>query len=1160
MKKILLVSATILIGLNTLSAQDSWVNNVIGGFNNTNNTQSKGLNVFNNRLYAATGPDSGYVYRTSTGQKNSWQKVFSQPGVSSVNAINSTSSNFYVSGYYNYNSIYPDTTIIYRSSDGSTNWTPYFKFSGSANFIIPFKGIGTVDSIYVIKNGVNGSEIWKNDQLNLSNSWAQTNFVNNGYFTITSNCIHNSKLYIGTSQSAPLYKPTLWSSADGNNWTQESTIILDTTQFSSTSISAMVSFNNELYIGTESYNGAQIWETTDFIAWNLVATYPNFGKITSLQVISNKLCATLQGKYIGTGIFSPAAIVRDASTYPYTYSMNNGFGVQGLDGANGSTIQFGNNIYYSCDYQFMSSPPIIRGPNSLSSGSQIWKLCLTSPPSISLGADKTICSGIPYTFDAGNSGIGYVWTDLAFNQTLDTTQTLTVSYPGSYAVTVLSANGCEVVDTVSLKNIPSPSNSGNFYDRGSLLCKGDTVQLPVTANSNLRTTGPTFQSNLKVPFSSLESVADTLMVNIAPDEWAGDAIISVTIDSIVDINNNGLQLTLKPPFGAPITLSNYAYGNNYVGTTFIRGGGPIYNGIAPYTGSFGPVDSLYNLSGSTNGIWILQLTDTYGNNYGYLKGWSLKFSQRDTVVTYSWAPTNGLLMPSNAPNLLASPQSSTTYTLTVTNQIGCSSHDSALVEIPRLQINSHLPHICFNGSDSLSASIVGLSNFGQPSPPGYHWSNNAGLNDSLAFGLTVTPINTTIYYVADTLSTGCPIQDTTVVYVSPQITADAGAVQKICLGDTALISASAIGGTSPYTYSWYDGSTTNTGQTINVSPAAATYTYSLTVTDNWACSAGSSTTLTVIQSTDIYGHVDSLGFNSITNGEVVIYKYQSYLTRFDSINAVQLDANGNYHFSNINNGTYLIEVFPNITSYQTSVPTYFGNTFLWTTASTISHDCSVNDTANISAIFTLPNSGPGSLGGIIREGFGFVARQEGDPIPGLDVKLGKNPGGQIMASTQTDGNGYYSFGNLALNTEYVIYADVPGLGRDSSYTITLDATNPSFDSLNYLVDSTTIYIVPTSSTGINNIASDVTSHFSIYPNPFKGNTSIEYNISKESDVTIEVINVLGVKIKSLVNSRQLAGNHKFNLNNQNIQLSSGVYFITLNIDGKESTQRIVVIE
>jgi len=235
-------------------------------------------------------------------------------------------------------------------------------------------------------------------------------------------------------------------------------------------------------------------------------------------------------------------------------------------------------------------------------------------------------------------------------------------------------------------------------------------------------------------------------------------------------------------------------------------------------------------------------------------------------------------------------------------------------------------------------------------------------------------------------------------------------------------------------------------------------------------------------------------------------------------------------------------------------------------ATVIVHDCSMTDTANIAMVeVTALVSGPGSVGGIIQEGISF-GRQEGDPIPGLDVKLGKNPGGStnIVASTQTDADGYYYFDNLPLNSvvggSYIVYADIPGLGMTASYDVILDPTNPTYDSLNYAVDSTSIYPTYSITVGISNPAIAKENKFKVFPNPFKGNASIEYNIFIEADVTLEVMNVLGVKIKSLVNSRQSAGNHKCSLSTQNNNLSSGVYFITLTIDEKPSTQRIVVME
>ena len=55
----------------------------------------------------------------------------------------------------------------------------------------------------------------------------------------------------------------------------------------------------------------------------------------------------------------------------------------------------------------------------------------------------------------------------------------------------------------------------------------------------------------------------------------------------------------------------------------------------------------------------------------------------------------------------------------------------------------------------------------------------------------------------------------------------------------------------------------------------------------------------------------------------------------------------------------------------------------------------------------------------------------GDPIPGVDVKLGKNPGGSIVASSQTDSQGNFHFDKLPAGN-YTL--KLPGL-PDQSFTV-----------------------------------------------------------------------------------------------------------------------------
>ncbi len=64
-----------------------------------------------------------------------------------------------------------------------------------------------------------------------------------------------------------------------------------------------------------------------------------------------------------------------------------------------------------------------------------------------------------------------------------------------------------------------------------------------------------------------------------------------------------------------------------------------------------------------------------------------------------------------------------------------------------------------------------------------------------------------------------------------------------------------------------------------------------------------------------------------------------------------------------------------------------------------------------------------------------------------------------------------------------------------------------------------------------------------YPNPFNPSTTIAYQLGTMSDVKLEIFDVLGRKVATLVSSRQAAGAYSVNFNAS--RLSSGVYFYRL---------------
>jgi hypothetical protein len=72
----------------------------------------------------------------------------------------------------------------------------------------------------------------------------------------------------------------------------------------------------------------------------------------------------------------------------------------------------------------------------------------------------------------------------------------------------------------------------------------------------------------------------------------------------------------------------------------------------------------------------------------------------------------------------------------------------------------------------------------------------------------------------------------------------------------------------------------------------------------------------------------------------------------------------------------------------------------------------------------------------------------------------------------------------------------------------------------------------------NNIPSRLS--ISAYPNPFNAQTTIKYDLSKASDVSIDIYDILGRKVRTLVSGMQSAGEHSVIWEAKDA--TSGVYF------------------
>jgi hypothetical protein len=79
-----------------------------------------------------------------------------------------------------------------------------------------------------------------------------------------------------------------------------------------------------------------------------------------------------------------------------------------------------------------------------------------------------------------------------------------------------------------------------------------------------------------------------------------------------------------------------------------------------------------------------------------------------------------------------------------------------------------------------------------------------------------------------------------------------------------------------------------------------------------------------------------------------------------------------------------------------------------------------------------------------------------------------------------------------------------------------------------------------------------------YPNPFNPSTGIRYQVAAVSDVRLEVFDMLGRKVATLVNMRQGAG--QYTVRFDGAALSSGVYFYTLRAGSFSETRKMMLVK
>ncbi|HEY6907687.1 MAG TPA: T9SS type A sorting domain-containing protein, partial [Ignavibacteriaceae bacterium] len=106
-----------------------------------------------------------------------------------------------------------------------------------------------------------------------------------------------------------------------------------------------------------------------------------------------------------------------------------------------------------------------------------------------------------------------------------------------------------------------------------------------------------------------------------------------------------------------------------------------------------------------------------------------------------------------------------------------------------------------------------------------------------------------------------------------------------------------------------------------------------------------------------------------------------------------------------------------------------------------------------------------------------------------------------------------------------------------------------------------VYLASDGTTGIDSRNDAAVQNFMLdqnYPNPFNPSTKIKFQIAAPGMVTLDVVDILGRHVATLVNENKPAGEYEVNFNAGS--LPSGIYFYHLNAGQYSQTKKMILLK
>ncbi len=207
-------------------------------------------------------------------------------------------------------------------------------------------------------------------------------------------------------------------------------------------------------------------------------------------------------------------------------------------------------------------------------------------------------------------------------------------------------------------------------------------------------------------------------------------------------------------------------------------------------------------------------------------------------ATYVWEGPDGTISDPTSASIVVTPTENATYTVTAFDAEGaCSSVDEVSVILSSLEVSVSDDVTVCPGTE------VGLQITADGDGVTYYWVAEG--DDAISITedgfFTVSPIETTTYFVSADDAVGCFGESSVTVFVSGDLDPTISDDVTICAGESATLTA---GGGTNYSWSPADGLSSATDAEVTASPTETT-TYTVAVSDDNGCSGTATVTVTV---------------------------------------------------------------------------------------------------------------------------------------------------------------------------------------------------------------------------------------------------------------------------------------------------------------------------